>query len=477
MRVTLVHTSPEREIVKGDIYPRLNRFEGLGISYLASYLNQKGHDITLVTEMEEIGFNTLERILNSSPEVVGFYTSTTTFPRIVGYSKKLKSKLKDIVTIVGADHVSADFDNSIPKGIDFAVKGEGEITLSELLDEISNQKNFEKVDGLIYKKNGKVLINSSRKRIDDLDKLPFPMRDEEMLKVSTAGMVMHPILKKQNSTASVLTSRGCPYNCNFCTSNQIWGNSVKYRSAKNIVSELKYLKEKYKTNTVFFADLTFNSNQKRILDLTELIKEENLGINWYVVMRLMSPNGKKLASYELLEKMRESGLRKIGFGFESLADSIQKEYVKKLEIDYAKEIFNYCHDLGILTKSFLMLGYPEETKYTINETEKNLLEILPDELRISFLTPFPGTYLNSELKKQRKILTDDLSLYDTNNPIIKLENLSPKELISMRQKMYADYYNSDKYRLRVEEKIKKHPEFKESFKEFFDFLDEMEVYR
>ncbi len=475
MKITLAHTSPKRKTEEGDLYPRLNRVEGAGIAYLGSYLEDQGYDVKLISEMDESEKETLDQIVESKPDVVGFYAFTSTFPRVVNYSKLIKERLgKDVKIVVGADHVSANPSHSLQGKIDFAVRGEGELTLTELVKKIeSKETDYENIDGLIYKKDGKVIINSPRARIKDLDSLPFPKRDRDLLDITTIGMLSYPKIADQKSAASVLTSRGCPYSCEFCSSDKIWGSSVIQRSSKNIVNELKLLQENYGTNVAFFPDLTFNAKQKRVFELSDAIKEAKLDMSLYVVMRLMSPNWKKLISYDMLKSMRKANFRKIGFGIESLAPSIQNERVKKTELSYAKEIFDYCNDLGIITKSFIILGYPEETKETLQETTENLKYILPDELRISFLTPFPGTRLYDESKD--KLITTDLTKFDTNTPLIRNDSLSPQDFIEARKKMYADYFNSAEYLKRAEDKCIKHPELKGSYDEYFGFLKDRRI--
>ena len=139
MRVALVHTSPKREVVKGTLYPRLNCVEGLGVAYLAAYLEKDSHEVKIISEMDEVGKDTWNEIVNFSPEAVGFYSMTSTFPRVMEYAQRLKALDRNILTIIGGDHISSDPYNSLSNGIDFGVKGEGERTLSELLTKIERK--------------------------------------------------------------------------------------------------------------------------------------------------------------------------------------------------------------------------------------------------------------------------------------------------------------------------------------------------
>jgi len=479
-KVTLVHTSPKREVVKGDLYPRLNCVEGLGVAYLGAYLEKEGHEVQVISEMDELGKDSFTRIVDSSPDVLGFYAMTSTFPRIIDYARRAKEVMKtrgrNLVTIVGGDHVSSNPLDSLPEGIDFGCKGEGEAVLSGFLQEL-NSGDFFNVPGLIWKKDAEVQVNQPRQRILSLDNLPFPKRDPELLKVTTVGMLMYPRLKDQVATASVLTARGCPYSCEFCSSKDVWGNSVIYRSPQNVLREIDQLKKTFGTNTLFIPDLTFNASSQRVFELSKAIREANLGISGYVVMRLMSPNGKELVSYEMLNEMRSAGIRKIGFGVESLAGAIQSGRVKKLELDYTKKVFEWCTDLGILTKAFMMIGYPEETEGTLEETTRNLKYILPSEIRVSKLTPFPGTPLYKEVSAQGRLLTTDLSKYDTNNQIIRLDGLSEDQVRSASGNMLRSYYNSQEYKESVRRQITKHPELAGSYSEFFEFLKTRSILR
>lgn len=450
-----------------------NCSEPLGICYLASYLKREGHVVKIISDLVD-SENILSQITATNPDLIGFSTTiTATWPRVVEYSQSLKKSLGEKVKIVvGGEHVSAVLHRAIADGIDFGITGEGEQSFLKLINCIeSGCHSYEEIPGLIYRKAGDVIINHSHPLINDLDQLPFPERDARLLSKTKIGYLMYPAVEDQKFMISVLASRGCPYNCNFCTSPNVWGHKIRYRSTDNVITEIKDLKRRFNNNILFFPDLTLNANPFYLMELSNKLKEENLGVSWFSLLRLMSPNGTRMITRELLRAMREGGARKIGLGIESLSHDIQDGEVKKAtDLKYVKEVIEICHELGIIVKGFLMIGYPQETHETVLETIHNLKFLGIDEVRISYLTPFPGTPLYDNLKLKGLLLTEDLAQYDAQTPIIKCAELSTEDLIDARSKILSEYYGSEEYKLMVSKKVKNNPELARSYEMFFKHL-------
>lgn len=459
-------------------YTKCNDFEPYGLESLAAISNKEGFGIKILQQNEMSNEELVQEILNNSPDIVAFSCMTYNFNSSLELARTIKQNHPNTKIIVGGPHIS-----SFPQGleeairtsvIDFGVKGEADLIFNELVKKIESPDL--NLPGLIYKNknNGAFTINPSAERIHDLDALPFAFRSREILKRTKAGRIMNPSQTEQISTATLAYSRGCPFSCAYCDSRNIWGKRVVWRSASNVVREIKELKEEYGVNALFFSDLTFNSNPKKVEELCNELINNNVDISWYALARVAIPDGTKtLIDRDLLEIMYKAGCRKIGYGLESIVPEIQKGFRKIISNETIAGLVEEGHRIGILNKGFIILGEPEyELPATIEKTLEVLKRIKFDEIRISFLTPFPGSELYKRVKKEGLLLTDDLSSYTTDEPVIRCTNFSPDQLVEARRYITSAYYQSQEYQKLVSEKITKFPELKKPYEEHHSFLRE-----
>jgi radical SAM superfamily enzyme YgiQ (UPF0313 family) len=289
---------------------------------------------------------------------------------------------------------------------------------------------------------------------------------------------MYPTRSEQKGVACLAYSRGCPYGCSYCASKSIWGKIVKWRSAKNTVDELKQVQRRFGTNTAFFTDLTFNLEKDKVLELCREITEQKISVNWYAMLRIVSPDGSLLVDEELLDAMKKAGCSKIGYGLESLIPEIQEKYDKRGEINILEQVLDYGNQIGIINKAFLIIGEPRfETRETLELTKELLRGLSLDELRISFLTPFPNTLTCFESKQEKRMLTKDWSRYTSDEPILKADNLTREELVEAREEIFKDFYQNPNYEKRIRFKVKRFPHLKKSYEEYFEFLEKKGVYK
>ncbi len=313
------------------------------------------------------------------------------------------------------------------KNIDFAVIGEGEVTFKELIKTLWRGGDVSKVDGIAYWDKG-IKVTRSRERIKDLDCLKFPLRVKSQV--------------KEKFFLSITYSRGCPFGCSFCDSKKIWGTQVFWRSPKNVVKEIKEL-QKMGAKEFYFTDLTFNLDKGRVLALCDEIKKERLNINYGT---MCTP---RLMDRELLERMRESGCRRIQYGIETFDEATLKMLGGKKETQVfskIKEVLNLTSSVGIHMRNFFMIGYPTDNKEKLLQTRKVLKILYEDikkskspagDIRITFFTPLPTQSLYERYRKKNLLLTEDFSKYTTNIPVVKC-GVSPGELIKIRDDIYKD---------------------------------------
>lgn len=443
-----------------------NEFEPLGLEYIAAIIHQKGHGVQLLRQMSQNTDEVVRQILSYNPGIVCFAVLTYNYPEVLRIIKALKDSNGDIIVILGGYHASSDPENVLKSGyVDFVVIGEGEATISDLIDALNNGSNFHLVHGIGFLENGKVVMTSKRKRIKNLDSLPYPLRSIDILREAKIFGLMYPPPSTQVNVTTIACSRGCPYNCEFCCSNALWGKGVTYRSPQNIVQEIREVQERYSTNAFFFTDLTFNSSKGWVSDFCNEILKSGLMFNWYCMCTILG------LDEELLQLMRRAGCRKIGFGIETLDDKLSNEIksFKRPSIDKMNAIFDLCYENDIFTKAYLMIGFPDETYDSLSAYKHKIQEMRVDELKVAFYTPFPGTRAYEKYK--HKLVYDDYNYFDSiNHVVVKNVSLTEDQYKSIRAEIIEDFYRSEYYLSRMNKKIESTPYLTESYSEFIDFM-------
>jgi radical SAM superfamily enzyme YgiQ (UPF0313 family) len=295
--------------------------------------------------------------------------------------------------------------------VDFVVIGEPEMTVLELADTLAkgNVANLGQVKGIGFIENGKVIITPPRPFIKDLDTLPFPARHllpmkqffEAARKIPISGNLKKPSIR-------MLTSRGCPQSCIFCSNNIVMGRRWRGRSAENVVAEIEQIVKTYGVRQIDFLDDNIAFNRKRLETICDLLVQKKLHIEW------CTPNGVRADSLDadLLAKMRAAGCKKILVAPESGVQRIVDEVIKKKQsLQKVEEVVAAAHKLGIKVGCFFILGMIGETKEDIKETIKfaqKLRQLGAEYFYFSYATPLYGTELYRQAK-EGGFLTADFS--------------------------------------------------------------------
>lgn len=388
-----------------NIYP-------LGLAYLGAVLEEKGYKVNAFnfsnkSWVKEEG-NIREIIKKENPDVVG--VSVMSNNRISSFRllKMAKEINKKIVTLSGGVHTSFMYNQILENypEVDFAVLGEAEETIVELMNAIKKKKTsneLRKIKGLAFRHKGEIIKTEVRQRIKDLDKLPIPK---------------HEYFKDQiyrYKMAYIITSRGCPFNCKFCPSSAYWGRMVCQRSAKNVLNEIKYvIKEFPGLERIYFCDDEFILDKKRIIDLCRMILEEHINIKWECIGRATS------VSDELIKWMREAGCAEISFGVESGSQKLLDNINKKVKVAEIIEAYEICHRNGLRTNVMLISGLPGENSETVKETIK-LVKKVRCVGEPSILQIYPGTEIY-ELAKKHGLLDDNYWLTNKVIPLYTVEH-------------------------------------------------------
>ena len=366
----------------------------MGLTYIASVLRNEGHHIEIIDCMaENLNPATFEAKLKKKKfDVLGLSVVTPAFlDAIVGakIAKRVNPKCK---VVIGGAHVTVMERSGKSERLmetpefDFAVVGEGEITTQELMGALSKKKkDFHGIDGLIWRENERVIINKPREPISDLDTLPLPAVD--LLKKE--GYSRSPSSVKREPAFSVMTTRGCPYDCIFC--NKVFGHKVRRRSIKNVMKEITYLKEKMGAREIRFWDETFTLDKKYTIDLCREMIRTKTGLLW-------SCNGHiNTLDEEMLKWMKKAGCWEIDFGIESGNDRVLKEIQKNITKDQVRRDIKMVKHAGIEPRTFFIFGFPGDTKKTVEETIRFALEINPSYATFYLLQVYPGTKLFFQL--------------------------------------------------------------------------------
>lgn len=429
-KVLLIQLSGER--YTGGVYPHSEPYankinhEPLGLEYIGAQIAGE-YKVRIIVQRDMPNGEILEEIKKFNPNIIGFTVFTFAALTTQKICKKIKEYNSKIITVVGGYHPSGYPQMVRDKNIDFAVIGEGEMTFRELIKTLERAGDVSKVDGIAYWDDG-LKITRSRERIKNLDHLMFPFRIKKSI--------------KKYFFSSVAYSRGCPFGCSFCDSKKIWGSQVIWRSPKNVIQEIKEL-QKMGAKEFYFTDLTFNSNKEKVLELCDEIKKEGVDIDYTV---MCTP---RLMDRELLEKMKESGCKRIQYGIEALDAATLKMLGGKKELQAfskIKNILKLTSSMGIHMRNLIMIGYPTDNKERLLQTKVALKILYRDikkskspvgDIRISFFTPFPTQSLYEQYKKKGLLLTGNFNRYTTNIPVVKC-GVSSKELIKIREELYRE---------------------------------------
>jgi len=284
-------------------------------------------------------------------DVVGFGGEVTGIKQAKILAKLLRES--GVITIYGGPNATINC-NQYVNDFDIIVRGEGEITLEEVLSSLENEEPLDNILGISYKRDGKIVHNPVRPYIQDLDILKYPAR--EILDLGRYSRLKSTYLH-MSPMDTVLSSRGCPFNCTFCSSKLIWKRTYCKRLAETVVKEIKYLMDNFGTKSIYFREDLFTVPREWILKFCELVKP--LGIEWICESRVDT------VDKEMLMAMKDAGCTGMWFGIESCSNTTLKLINKQITIEQAKETIKHCNEVGIICGGTFIFGFPHETSKDI----------------------------------------------------------------------------------------------------------------
>lgn len=362
----------------------------LGILYVASYLESRTkHRVAILdAQVEELDYWQIgERINNIDPDIIGITVMTCTILDVIEVMKIAKDINKNIKIVLGGIHVNLFPEETINLPmVDYLILGEGEKTFFRLIENIEHKEKIRQIKGIVFKDNSRIIHTGIPPLINNLDKLPFPAR------YLTPFRKYSSLVSKKEPVTSMITSRGCPYQCTFCNRPHL-GKIFRARSSMNVVDEMQECVNMGIHKFLFYDD-TFTIQRGRVLDICDEILKRKLNVFWYARARIDN------VDKEMLRKMKESGCRGISYGVEAGTSKIIRVLNKNISLRQAKHVFEWTKKEGIVTLAYFMIGSPSETKDDIKITFKIMKWLNPDMVHLTILIPLPGTQIySSGLKK------------------------------------------------------------------------------
>jgi radical SAM superfamily enzyme YgiQ (UPF0313 family) len=439
----------------------------LGLAAIASGLERDGAHIKILdANALKLDHSEVTRYL-SNVDIVGITAMTPTISPALQIARNIKDKDKDMHIIIGGPHSTIFPEETLKHApeIDFVVKGEGEETTRELVRNFNAKEKLVDVQGIAFRIKGEIVNTPSRPFVSSLDDLSFPAY--HLLPIGKYRP--YPPHGIKLPFMSLLTSRGCPFQCTYC-SKPIWGTKVRAQSPSRTMKEIRYLNEKLGVNEILFYDDTFTINKKRTLSLCKEIRESGIEISWSCETRV------DLVDSALLSEMKSAGCYAISFGVESGNQSILDSLRKGIKLADAERAFKIAHSTGIITIGYFMLGSPGETSETIMETIDFAKRLDSDFAQFSITTPFPGTELYDMYKGEYEKDGDwNKFIYakvkDIDAPVFETELLSREDLKNLSKDAYKKFYMQPEYILKRLLTIKSLSDLKLNIAGFRMFMD------
>ncbi len=393
----------------------------LGLAYIAAVIKDR-HDVRV------IDFNVEKKNWKRYPygtfDVVGISVDTTRYPIAVRIARLAKEQGATVV--MGGPHASFLDAETLESGVvDYVVRNEGEYSFSSLLEFLSNGKPFEQLKGISCKQNGEIRRAPDDPFISDLDSIPFPAR--ELLPLRMYNEKMNGRL-----TTTLITSRGCPFKCDFCSSSQFFGVKWRARTVGNIIEEIELLHDRYGYRALSFVEDNFTLDPDRAVGLSEAMIRKGWNLLWGAWSRVDSI----VRNPRMIETMARAGFRWTFLGFESGNQQVLDGYGKKAVVQDALKAMRILDDNGVGVTGSFILGALDETKAMMENTINFANRLDPCRAQFSILTPYPGTKLYERVKD--RLLTRNWGMYNGAYPTIRLDHVSPGE---MRRQVLMAYYS------------------------------------
>jgi anaerobic magnesium-protoporphyrin IX monomethyl ester cyclase len=422
MNIVLINPAPSGTLkATGVLFPPL------GLLYVAAYAEKEGHqvvvrDLAVRRKKEEIDFKKYD--------LVGISTDTTRHRQALRLAKKAKAN--GCTVVMGGPHPGyVDEEILSTKRVDFIVRGEGEVTFSELVAALEKKNGqFDSIQGISFFLNGELVRTPPRPFIEDLDSLPLPARHlihiDDYQRTKIGGRPITP----------VITSRGCPYQCVFCSSSHFWGTRIRARSVASVLKEIEEVYHRYHFNAVAFVDDTFNLIPKRVIEICHGIVEKKIDLWWWCLSRI----DLLLRNEEMVKEMVRAGAKSVFIGVESSSPRTLEELRKGIHVDETVQTVEMLKRNGLEIHASYILGGLHDTVKTIHDTIRFAKRLDTNVAQFAILTPYPGTAIYQQVKDRIFKWRSPWSFFDMQHLVFKHDHLSFIRMEWLLFKAHLLYY-------------------------------------
>ena len=421
---------------------QINYWQPLGTLYVAAALLKAGHEVKFFNGAFMTHGNIIKDITSFTPDAIGIYSTTFGWKKAVFTAAEIRKNQTQTrpFIITGGPYPVAVNEKCLNESPDFdaVVTGEGEITMAEIMERLSQGKSLDGVQGVVFRKNGDIIANPPRPLITDVDSLPFPARE---LLGDAMDYVPPPATYRRKPVAVMITSRGCNRRCIFCF--QIDRNrelGIRFRSVENVMKEIELcIKQGYRE--IKFIDDTLAADYDRAMEIAGEIKKRKLNFTWFAsacVHQVDKP---------LLKAFKEAGCWAILFGAESGVQKNLNAIRKGIKIEQTRKAVKAAQEAGLTVYTPFLFGIPGQTYEDGLKTIEFACELNPDIANFHALTPFPGTELYDNIEKYGT-MSEDLSDYTYQGAAFVPYTMTREEIAELRQIAFKRFYSRPSYILK-----------------------------
>ena len=414
----------------------------LGLAYIAGALKKEGHNLQAIDASAE-GINnvspfkdeififglTNEEVISRVRGEIDVFCVSCMFTNNWLYDRELIKELKkhypEAIIIVGGEHANAAPEFCLKQSpADFIVFGEGEETIVDLVREIDAEKQFNKIKGISYWDENEIIVRKNRSRISDIKDIAWPAWELFPLELYFENKMSHGVYRGR--TLPVMATRGCPYECTFCSSPQMWGRKYEMRPPSDFVDELELYNKEFRVTNFDLFDLTAIIHKKWILEMCEELDKRGLNITY----QLPSGTRAEAIDFEVATALFNSGCKNITYAPESGSDRVLKAVKKKVKVENMLTSIAHSTKAGMNIHLNMIIGFPDDKHIDMLQTLRFVVKSSwygANDLAIAVFTPYPGSKLFERLEKEGKI---DLYQDQTLEDIISSYDLWPNKVYS-----------------------------------------------
>ena len=420
--------------------PKINITEPMpcppyGIGTMASILRQNGHEVYFIdcAILKQSYSQIIHQVKNLNPDVIGITALTPYYSEMKKLARMLY--ILKIPIILGGVHVTALPELSLKEcGADFAVIGEGELTIVELMNLWQDKQKRKLIKGIAYIENNQFIMNPERELIENLDELPMAAWD-------LINPLKYPINDsyfkvKRLPVVGIFTTRGCPHSCSYCASSGFWKQKFRRRSPKNVVDEIEYLVKEFGIREVQIGDDYFNCDKKHVIEICREVLKRKLDLTF------TCPNGLRIETMDkkLLTIMRKTGFYAITIAVESGSQALLNKANKKLDLKKVPGAVNLAKKLGFLLKGYFILGLPGETYETTRRTIQLAKKLPYNSLVVFMAKPLPSSTWFDQWRQNKDISKLDYNWFEFVEIGRTLEFSNGKRIIKLPKDAYRELY-------------------------------------